>query len=189
MNNDSQLMVQFKNGNKAAFEQLFDAYHRPIINFCYRLLGNVSDAEEVAQETFLKVYRAADQYEPLAKFSTWLYTIAKNLCLNRIRDTHPERLQDIESEDSEENVLETTIPANTPSPEEECSEKELSKIIERAVSNLPSSLRIPFILNRYQEQSYEEIAKILGISVTAVTIRIHRALKRLTKKLEPYIKN
>jgi RNA polymerase sigma-70 factor (ECF subfamily) len=186
--NDADLMLRFKRGDKAAFESLFDTYHRPIINFCYRLLGNVADAEEAAQETFLKVYQGAKHYEPLAKFSTWLYTIAKNLCLNRLRDTRHERLQEIQSEDSEGNVLEETIPAKTPSPEEECSEKELSDIIKQAVLKLPSSLRMPFILNRYQEQSYEDIAQILGISVSAVTIRIHRAIKILTKQLEPYIK-
>ena len=185
---DSEVMLQFKGGDQAAFELLFDKYHRQIINFNYRLLGNLADAEEIAQEAFLQVYRSAGNYQPLAKFSTWLYTIAKNRCLNCIRDKHPERLYDIESEDSESHVLEETIPSETPSPEEELSEKELSKIIEQAVSQLPSSLRMPFVLNRYQEQSYEEIAHILEISVTAVTIRIHRAIKILTKKLAPYIK-
>ncbi len=189
MNDDSDLMLKFKGGDKAAFELLFDKYHRPIINFCYRLLGNLSDAEEVAQESFLQVYRAAEKYQPLAKFSTWLYTIAKNLSLNRIRDTHPERLQDIQSDDAEGNVLEETIPAKTLSPEDTFYERELAGIIEQAITKLPSSIRIPFILNRYQERSYEEIADILEISVTAVTLRIHRARQGLTKQLSPYIKN
>lgn len=186
--NDADLMLQFKGGDQAAFEQLFDTYHRPIINFCFRLLGNLSDAEEVAQETFLQVYRGAENYQPLAKFSTWLYTIAKNLSLNRIRDRHSERFYDIESDDSEGNNLEETIPANTPTPEAECSEKELSKIIEQAVSKLPPSIRIPFVLNRYQEQSYEAIAQILEISVTAVTLRMHRAMRLLTKQLRSLLK-
>ncbi len=188
LKNDADIMLQFKGGDKAAFEQLFDKYHRAIINFCYRLLGNLEDAEEVAQETFLQVYRSKDQYQPLAKFSTWLYTIAKNLSLNRIRDRHSERFYDIQSEESEGNVLEETIPSDTPSPEAEFSEKELSEIIKKAVDKLPPSIRIPFILNRYQEQSYEEIAKILEISETAVTLRMYRANQILAKRLSHYIK-
>jgi len=186
--NDADLMLQFKEGNSSAFEQLFDKYHRAIINFCYRLLGNLADAEEVAQEVFLQVYRGAENYQPLAKFSTWLYTIAKNLSLNRIRDRHGERFEYLESEESEGNILEETIPADTPSPEAEYSEKELSEIIKQAVSKLPLSIRVPFILNRYQEQSYDEIATILSVSVTAVTLRLHRAKEILKKKLESHIK-
>jgi len=185
---DAQVMLLFKGGNLLAFEHLFDKYHRAIINFCTRLLGNLADAEEVSQEVFLQVYRSADRYQPLAQFSTWLYTIAKNLCLNRIRDRHSERFEDIQSEASEGNVLEETIPAKTPSPEEECSEKELSEIIQQVVAKLPLSIRVPFILNRYQERSCEEIAQILGISETAVTLRLHRAKKILTEQLVSYIK-
>ncbi|MBI3359044.1 MAG: sigma-70 family RNA polymerase sigma factor [Nitrospirae bacterium] len=188
MKNDIDLMLQFKGGDKTAFEQLFDKYHRPLINFCYRLLDNLADAEEIAQETFFQVHRAAPQYQPLAKFSTWLYTIAKNLCLNRIRDRYKERFDDMQSEESEDNVLEETVPAETPSPEAEFTEQELSAIIKQAISKLPPSIRIPFILNRYQELSYDEIANILELSVTAVTLRIHRAKQILTRKLEPYIK-
>lgn len=190
MDPDAQRMLQFQKGERAAFETLFEKYHRPVLNFCFRFLGNAHDAEDIAQDTFLQVYQAAPRYQPLTKFSTWLYTIAKNLCLNRLREGRQEASESLNpfTEDEEESLsLEEKIPAEAPGPDEELEEKKISEIVQGAIRDLPASIRLPLILSRYQELSYEEIAQILGCSVTAVKLRLHRAKRVLAKKLAPYL--
>jgi RNA polymerase sigma-70 factor (ECF subfamily) len=184
---DTEWMRRFQVGDEAAFERLFEKHHRPIIHFCFRLLGNREESEEIAQETFLRVYRSAEGYQPLAKFSTWLYTIAKNLCLNRLRKKDPTRSSDLSDNDTQGDYLEETIA--DPAPTQDCkySEKELGEIVQKAVSNLPASLRLPLILYRYQELSYQEIAQILDCTVTAVKLRLYRGIQILEKRLAPYI--
>ncbi|MEK7748017.1 MAG: sigma-70 family RNA polymerase sigma factor [Nitrospirota bacterium] len=185
---DTEWMRRFQSGDEAAFERLFEKYHRPIISFCFRFLGDKEQSEEIAQETFLQVYRFAEGYRPLAKFSTWLYTIAKNLCLNRLRKKDPTLNCDLNNEDSQGNYLEETIADLAPTPDHEYSQKQLSEIVQKAVGNLSASLRAPLILYRYQELSHQEIAEILGCTVTAVKLRLHRAIRVLEKELAPYMR-
>jgi RNA polymerase sigma-70 factor, ECF subfamily len=188
MDPDAKLMVRFRDGDRAAFEALFEKYHLQMINFCFRFLGNRDDAEELAQETFLNAYQAAPGYRPLTKFSTWLYTIAKNLCLNRLRKENPARFGRISFFRKEETVEEEAamLPDEGPTPEREVADKELAEIVRRTVRELPAPLRLAVILHRYHELSYDEIAKIAGCSVTAVKLRLHRAKRILAAKLGPY---
>lgn len=188
MDPDTRLMVKFKEGDRSAFEILFEKYHRPILNFCYRFLKDQFDAEEVAQETFIQMYRAAPDYQPLTKFSTWLYTIAKNICLNRLRKGRIDTLSDIEVMDNEGLLQQDKLGSSDPTPHQELEQKELAGIVKKAVEGLPESLRLPLILRRYQELSYEEIAQVVGISVTAVKLRLYRARRLLAEALAPYIK-
>jgi RNA polymerase sigma-70 factor (ECF subfamily) len=188
MDPDVQRMLQFQKGERAAFEALFEKYHRPILNFCFRFLGNPHDAEDITQDTFLQVYQAAPRYQPLTKFSTWLYTIAKNLCLNRLREGQMEAVAEINRlADTEESLLEEQIMSNNPGPDQQVEEKEITEIVQKAIRELPAILRLPLILRRYQELSYEEIAQILGCSVTAVKLRLHRAKRILAQRLGPYL--
>ena len=187
MDPDAELMLCLKNGDRAAFEKLFEKYQRPILNFCYRFLGNQPDAEEVTQEAFIQLYHAAGRYQPLSKFSTWFYTIAKNLCLNRLRrDRNESRFGRDPLGDKEGERLEERIPSNAPNPHQALEKRELSSLIQKAVLALPVSLRIPLLLRRYQELSYEEIAEIVDCTVTAVKLRLHRAKRILAQSLAPY---
>jgi RNA polymerase sigma-70 factor (ECF subfamily) len=189
MDPDTQRMLRFQKGERAAFEMLFEKYHRPILNFCFRFLGNTHDAEDTAQDTFIQVYQAAPRYQPLTKFSTWLYTIAKNLCLNKLRKGQNPGLEEINPpmDDLDRDPAEAIV-SDYPGPDQELEQKELSEIVQKAVLDLPLSMRLPLILRRYQELSYEEIAQILGCSVTAVKLRLHRAKGILAQRLGPYIK-
>ncbi len=188
MDPDAQRMLQFQNGDRAAFEDLFEKYHRPILNFCFRFLGNSHEAEDITQDTFIQAYLAAFRYQPLTKFSTWLYTIAKNLCLNRLREGRMEvSLQFSDPMNEEESLLEEQIESHHPSPDQQLEEKELAEIVQEAIRSLPATLRLPLILQRYQELSYEEIAQVMGCSVTAVKLRLHRAKGLLAQRLAPYL--
>lgn len=180
---DAERMVRFQQGDRAAFEVLFEKYHPPLLRFAYRFLINQADAEEVVQETFLQVYQAAPNYQPLARFSTWLYTIAKNRCLNRLRAGGDESFgEDLFPEGIE------IIPSGDPPPDRELERREISHLVQRAIGELPPSLRLPLILRRYEELSYEEIAEIAGCTVTAVKLRLHRAKLLLAKELAPYFR-
>jgi len=188
MDPDAQRMLQFQKGDQKAFEELFEKYHRPILNFCFRFLGNSHEAEDIAQDTFIQVYQAAPRYQPLTKFSTWLYTIAKNLCLNRLREGRMEAMAKVNSlMGEEESLLEEQIVSNNPGPDQQAEEKEITEIVQKAIRDLPAAIRLPLILRRYQELSYEEIAQILGCSVTAVKLRLHRAKRLLAQRLAPHI--
>ena len=183
-------MVKFRKGERAAFEALFEKYNRPVFHFCFRFLGNSHDAEDIAQDTFIQLYKAASQYEPRSKFSTWLYTIAKNLCLNRLRLGIRETCDNPNATEDEESYrLKDKIDSSDPGPHQQMEQKELSSAVQKAVLALPESLRLPLILRRYQELSYNEIAEVMEISVTAVKLRLHRAKPLLAQKLAPYLES
>lgn len=187
MDPDARLMVQFRKGKRAAFEALFDKYNRPVFHFCFRFLGNSHDAEEIAQDTFIQVFQAAPQYEPRSKFSTWLYTIAKNRCLNKLRAGQRETPDNSSAtEDEDSSGLKDKLRSNNLGPDRQLEQKELSNAVQEAVRSLPESIRLPLILRRYQDLSYNEIAEIMEISVTAVKLRLHRAKPLLAQKLAPY---
>ena len=184
---DTRLMVRFRKGDKDAFKALFEKYNRPVFQFCFRFLGNSHDAEDITQDTFIQVFQAAPQYEPRSKFSTWLYTIAKNLCLNRLRAGRRETPDNTcATQDEESSRLKDKLNSGNPGPDRQLEQKELSKIVQEAVQALPESIRLPLILRRYQDLSYNEIAAIMEISVTAVKLRLHRAKSMLASKLSSY---
>jgi RNA polymerase sigma-70 factor (ECF subfamily) len=170
---DAHLMLRFKDGDMEAFEHLFSRHTRAMINFAYRFVRNREIAEELAQEIFLRVYQGAGRYEAQAKFTTWLYRVATNVCLNEVRKAQ--------------------FKADRRSPEEEAGsipdmslEKQaMSRAIKRALGQLPENQRVAFILNKYQELSYVEVAGIMAISAKAVKSLIHRAKEALAEKLKP----
>ena len=182
-----QLMLQFQQGDPVAFASLFEEYYRPIFKFSCRMLMNSGDAEEITQETFIQVYKAAPRYQPTAKFSTWIYTIAKNLCLNKLKAKKQVGL--METIHGGENFsLDEVLASSDPLPATELEQQERANMVKRAIESLPPLLRIPIILSRYQELSNQEIASITGCSETAIKLRIHRAMGYLAKKLKRYVK-
>jgi RNA polymerase sigma-70 factor (ECF subfamily) len=187
---DAAIMLRVKQGDAAAFEQLVDKYKQPITNLLYRTLRDATEAEDLAQNVFLQVYKSADRYRVEAKFSTWLYTIARNLCLNEIRrrSRHPgESLEAASDPDDESPARQFEDRRNVSAPDR-LLQDELSSKVQDALSSLPENQRMAILLFQEKEMSYEEIAKILNCSLSATKSLIHRGRETLKEKLKPYLK-
>lgn len=185
---DVVLMLRVKDGDRAAFDALIEKYGRPLLNVIARTIGRDADAEDLAQDVFVRVYRAAPNYQPTAKFSTWLYTIARRVCLNHIRAQSLRRWFSFSGNDDDPDEAPNDPPdTRTPDPAADMERRELQRIVARAVAALPERLRFAVILRRYEELSYEEIADVLGCSVTAAKLRVHRANAILADRLAPYV--
>lgn len=170
---DAQLMLAFQAGDEAAFEALYQRHHRSVFNLAYRLLGDSHTAEDVAQEVFVKLYTSPRAYRPSAKFSTWLYRVAYNTCIDEIRKrrSRPSELPDSEIGQSPESTMESD---------------ELARAVREAIASLPEKQRAAVVLQRYEGLSYQEIADVLKTSVSAVESLLFRAKESLKAKLASY---
>jgi len=185
---DADLMLRFKTGDAEAFDRLFARHARAVINFAYRFVRNRGSAEELAQEIFLRVYEAAEGYEVQAKFTTWLYRIATNVCLNEIRKPHVRAALNREEHNSGRAEFEVSkLCQASVLPDRMLEQQAVSRALRRALELLPEKQRAAFILNKYQELSYGEVADIMKISEKAVKSLIHRAKETLAEKLRPLL--
>ena len=187
---DAALMLRVKQGDSAAFEELVDKYKQPVTNLLYRTLKDATEAEDLAQNVFVQVYKSADRYRVEAKFSTWLYTIARNLCLNEIRrrSRHPaESLDRAADPDDDTPARQFEDRRNVAAPDQML-QSELVQKVEQAVAALPENQRTAILLFKEKEKSYEEIAEILQCSLSATKSLIHRGRETLKQKLKPYLK-
>jgi RNA polymerase sigma-70 factor (ECF subfamily) len=188
---DVQLMLDVKAGDEASFELLLHRYRTPLVNFLYRMVRNREQAEDLAQEVFLRVYRAREDYVPSAKFTTWLFRIATNLALNSVRDTRYHKLEVSidapisEAEDGDERTLD--IPEKHPNIEQHLVEDARRKMIRHAIDKLPEKQRAAVLLHKYQELDYAEIAKILACSESALKSLLFRAYESLRVELAPLV--
>jgi len=174
-------------GNKHAFEVLVRRHQRSVLNFIFRFMGNLTDAEDLTQEVFLRIWKSAGTYKPEAKFTTWLYRIATNLCINKQRairirmlfaKSHSEEQRRVSKDSSiigEGSELLT--------PEDHLIDSEQSVQLLNALNELPTSQRLTLILKIYDEMSYQEISQIMDRSISAVDSLLIRAKKNLLKKL------
>ena len=187
---DAALMLRVKKGDAAAFAQLVDKYKQPVMNLAYRTLRNLTEAEDIAQNVFVQVYKSAGRYEPSAKFSTWLFTIARNLCLNEIRrrSWHPAESLDEMHAGTDDQPLHQVEDKRLASPPEQLLHGELEDKIADALAELPENQRTALLLCRQEELNYEEIAKVLGCSVSATKSLIHRGRETLKLRLKPYLR-
>jgi RNA polymerase sigma-70 factor (ECF subfamily) len=187
---DAALMLRVKEGDMDAFEQLVDKYKQPVLNVVYRMLRDPTEAEDVAQNVFVQVYKSAARYQVASKFSTWLFTIARNLSLNEIRrrSRHPTDSMDATHPDNEEQPWQQFEDKKTAGPTETLLESELEEKINVAMHELPENQRMAIVLCRQNELSYEDIAKVLKCSVSATKSLIHRGRETLKQKLKPYLK-
>ena len=183
---DEELMLQVKQGDRAAFNALMDRYERPVMNLVYRYLQDYNIAEDLMQETFLKVYRARERYEVRSKFSTWLFQIAVNLCLNERRARSYRRHDSIEAMAGQE-VPREVKDARGLDPNEAMQKRELAEKVRSAIQALPPDERLMVILSKWEGKSYEEIAGIMNCSVDAVKSRLYRAKKLLRAHLKDFI--
>jgi len=178
---DSQVVRQILRGKQEAFSLLVERYQKPIFNYIYRFYGNYELAQELTQETFLRCYQFLKSYDPERKFSTWLYTVAKNLCIDELkkqRSAREVRLDDVlpavEAKDAE-SALERNQ-------QMECIRTEENFKLLEALQELPAAARTVLLLHYFQGLSYQEIGETLGLPVSTVKIRIFRAKKILLEK-------
>lgn len=185
---DLVLVERFKQGDTSAFEQLVTRYQRSVLNLVYRFTGETNRAEDLAQEVFVRVYRALPNFEAKAKFFTYLYKITLNLCLKeRERDQRRRTFSlDDKGNDDEGRTREVEDPHG--SAEDEVERNDTARIVREAVNSLPEEQRTAVILHRFNGLSYEELAEILDISLPAVKSRLHRAKLALKERLSAYVR-
>jgi RNA polymerase sigma-70 factor (ECF subfamily) len=187
---DAALMLRVKQGDAVAFTELVEKYKQPVINLIYRTLRDATEAEDLAQNVFVQVYKSADRYRVAAKFSTWLFTIARNLCLNEIRrrSRHPADSLDAVHPENEDQPLQQFEDRKTFAPPETLLQGELEQKIDEVLAELPENQRIALLLCRQEELSYEEMSEVLGCSLSATKSLIHRGRETLKEKLKPYLR-
>ena len=190
---DVQLMLDVKAGDEQSFELLLQRYRTPLVNFLYRMVRNREQAEDLAQEVFIRVYRAREEYVPSAKFTTWLFRIATNLALNSLRDHRYQKMEmsidaplTADAEDGDERTFEVADKHATI--EQHLVEDERKKMIRHAIEKLPEKQRAAVLLHKYQELDYAEIAKILNCSESALKSLLFRAYEALRVELAPLVR-
>ncbi len=180
---ETEIISELKKGNKIAFKQLVENYQKMVINICMGLVHNHEDAEDIAQDVFIEVFRAVEQFREDSKISTWLYRIAVNRSLNFIRD-NKKRKWFWSFEESIKNDSGEKFPINSAeTPEEKMESDQRGKILHRAIDSLPKNQRIAFVLSKYDDLNYNEISEIMNLSKSSVESLIHRAKINLQKKL------
>ena len=182
-------MLRVKKGDTAAFTELVEKYKQPVMNLAFRTVRDLTEAEDLAQNVFVQVFKSASRYQSKAKFSTWLFTIARNLCLNEIRrrSRHPAESLDAPASEQEDQPVRQFEDTKSTLPPERLLQGELAEKIEQALAALPENQRTALLLCRQEELSYEEIAEVLDCSVSATKSLIHRGRETLKEKLKPYL--
>lgn len=183
---DARLMLRFRDGDAEAFNTLFSRHMRSMINFAYRFVHNREQAEELAQEIFLKVYEGAGGYKAQAKFTTWLYRIAANVCLNEVRKPRFRAVHQPLPEANDPALGCAEFQAGS-APDRLLEQQAISNVLKEALNKIPEKQRIAFILNKYQDFSYLEVAEIMKTSEKAVKSLIHRAKEALAERLQPFL--
>lgn len=189
---DEDLMMKVKEDkDEVAFERLVQRHRKQLLNFVYRFVCDQDMAEDISQDVFLKLWSYADTYLPIARFTTFLYTIAKNLCLNVMAKVKSsplmQSLNDILSVDKDNDIQKELVdPTNLP--DQELLNLEIQNKIKEAIGRLSPEHRLVFILTEYHGLSYQEVANIAQCPVGTVASRKNTAVKQLKRYLEPLIK-
>ena len=189
-----QLVKRAKSGDDDAFTELIELYSERIYNLGLRILRRPDDAADVLQETFIKVYEKIDTFDGRADFFTWLYRIATNHIFNFLKKERRRKWLNLMDKPLSEVLQEDQIDPlfwsrSAPQPDRQMEKSEREKRVWQSIQQLSPKYRVPLVLNRYEDMSYQEIAETMQLSLSAVESRIHRAKKELVKLLEPYIKD
>jgi len=187
---DIRLMLRVREDDAQAFAELVELYHHRLVTVMHHLVGNAEEAEDLAQEVFLRVYRGRKKYHPKAKFSTWLFTIANNLALNiprtrQRKPTIPLNVRDsgpLGPRPAEQLVLDRDAP-----PEDRLQKRELADVVKQAIETLNERQRIAVVLNKFEDMNYAEIAEIMGLTTKGVKSLLSRARDNLRIALQDYI--
>jgi RNA polymerase sigma-70 factor, ECF subfamily len=183
---DVALMLRVKTGDMEAFEALVERHQHTVVGTVAKMLGGESEAEDIAQQVFVRVWKSAARYEPTAKFTTWLMTITRNLVFNESRRRGRSRLVPLESEDPDAPQSQH-MDTSSGSPREELLDGELRSAVDSAIASLPEPQRLAIVLRRFEEMPYEDIAKVLRTSVPAVKSILFRARNELRVRLQKYL--
>ena len=187
---DVRLMLQVREGNAGAFEMLVEKHQTRLVSLLQQMVGNRSQAEDLAQEVFLRVYRARERYVPAAKFTTWLYTITQNVASNSLRKSS--RRKEVNLTSSPSGAVPTrpldSLAKDRSSlmPTRLAAQKEMGQIIEDAIQALGERQRMAMLLSKYEGMSYQEIATTMELTTQAVKSLLSRARANLRELLEPY---
>ena len=182
---EAQLIKGIQQGDRKSFQTLVETYQRMVVNTCLGIVHNQADAEDLAQDVFLEIFRTAEKFRGDAKISTWLYRIATNRSLNQIRNNKRKRFfQSIEDTFTGGRNRNSEISENRgDQPDQSMADQQRSDLLHRAIDRLPEKQRIAFTLNKYEELPYQQIAEIMEISLASVESLIHRAKKNLQEQL------
>lgn len=172
--NESKWLVQAIDGDDLAFSRLVEIYQKPVFNLCYRMLGNAGDAEDAAQEAFLRAFKSLDRYDPKRSFPTWLLSIASHHCIDQLRKR---RFTSYSIDDDDYAWLEP--PDTEPGPEASLSTQEKQEQVQGLLEKLNPKDRSAVVMRYWYNYSYEEIAEALSLTVSAVKSRLHRARREL----------
>jgi RNA polymerase sigma-70 factor (ECF subfamily) len=174
---DAALMCRLAGGDDTAFDVLMQRYKTPVLNFLHRILNNQSDAEDASQDAFVRIYQHCHDYDPARSFTTWLFAIARNAALDRVRwrQRHPaDPLDD----------LARTPETNEPSPPDIVAQREIEQQIAAAIATLPEDQRTAIVLSEYHDLSHADIAAVMKCSEKSVESRIYRARQTLRHRLQ-----
>jgi len=180
-----ELMLRVKKGDHDAFEKLVEKYQNAVVGTVAKMLGNNAEAEDIAQQVFIRLWKSAPRYQVKAKFTTFLFTITRNLVFNETK--RKSRKKEHSLEEQEENTFSTFEDTTSASPKEEILQHELQCKVDEAIAALPEKQRMAVILKRYEGLSYEQIASVLELSVSAVKSQLFRARTELRNTLKQYL--
>lgn len=182
---DEELIARFQQGDNYAFDLLVKRYQNPLLNFVFRFLGNKTEAEDLVQETFLRLYKNKHYYKEIAKFSTWIYTIAGNLAKTELRKRRRRSFFSLSNYMSTEK--EYDIPDESRSPEKSTDSKITDRLIQNSVNKLSPKFKEVIVLRDIQGFSYEEISEVAGIPLGTVKSRVNRARLKLQEDLKELV--
>ena len=180
---DAELMLRLKNGEDWILNELMARWQQPLVAFIYRYIGRETEALDLAQETFVRVYATRRRYTVRGKFSTWLFTIAANLCRNCLRWRQRRGESASETWDTEDAKPAESLQSLEDSPDQAAMRSESISLIRVAIDKLPHDLKTVILLYEYQSLSYAEISSVLGCSVKAVEMKLYRAKHLLRERL------
>lgn len=183
---DVALMAKVARGDHDAFEELVTRHQHAVVGTVAKMLGNASEAEDIAQQVFLRLWKSAPRYKPSAKFTTFLFTITRNLVFNESR--RRQRRKEHSLEEQEEEWHQQVSEDGSSQPDDELLQQEMRKAVDKAIASLPEKQRMAVVLRRYEQMPYEEIADVLKLSVSAVKSQLFRARHALREALSNYLK-
>ncbi|MDX1679841.1 MAG: sigma-70 family RNA polymerase sigma factor [Akkermansiaceae bacterium] len=182
---DHMLMQRIGQGDEEAFAQLIERHQNMVVGTVAKMLGNASEAEDISQQVFLRIWKHARRYKPNAKFTTYLFTITRNLVFNEIRRRN--RRKEVSSDERQEVSRKEIADAPQYRPDREMERQELSDLVDKAIARLPEQQRLAVVLRRYEQMPYEDIAEVLDLSLSAVKSLLFRARTSLREALSGHL--
>ncbi|MDC0311587.1 sigma-70 family RNA polymerase sigma factor [bacterium] len=180
------LMLTVKeSGDIAAFEELVEIHQKAVIGTVAKMLGSPNEAEDIAQQVFVRIWKSAPRYEPQAKFTTWMFTITRNLVFNEVR--RRQRKPAVSLEEREDDFHQSAADSENIEPDRAALQHELERAVDQAIQDLPEKQRLAVILRRYEDMPYEEIGDVLKLSLAAVKSLLFRARTQLKENMKGYL--